>query len=44
MFNKNVSVKLGPDVSPETFPDINLEYIPLYDFYKDGHKDSKGQP
>ena len=38
-FDKNISVKLGPDVPPDDFPEINLEDTPLYDLYEDDHKD-----
>ena len=31
-------------MSPENFPEINLEDTPLYEFYDDDHKDSKGHP
>ena len=37
-------MKLGLDVPPENFPEINLEDTPFYDLYEDYHKDSKGQP
>ena len=43
-FDKNISEKLGPDVSPYYLPEINIEDTPLYDSYKDYHKDSKGHP
>ena len=42
-FDKNISVKLGPDFSPDDFSEINLEDTSLYDFYEDDHYDSKGQ-
>ena len=41
-FDKNISVKLGPDVSPDDLPEINIEDTSLYDLYEDDHNDSKG--
>ena len=38
-FDKNIYVKLGSDVPPDDFPEINLEGTPLYDLYEDNHKD-----
>ena len=37
-------MKQGPYVSPYDLPEINLEDTPLYEFYDDYHKDSKGHP
>ena len=43
-FDKKISVKLGPYVSPDDLTDINIEDTPLYDLYEDDQKYSKGQP
>ena len=32
----------GPDVSPDNFPDVNLEDTPLYKIYKDDTTDVEG--
>ena len=41
-FNNNIKDRFGPDVSPEMFPDINLEDTILYEMYEDDTTDMEG--
>ena len=41
-FDSNIKDRFGPDVSPDGFPDINLEDTPLYKMYEDGTTDVEG--
>ena len=34
-FDKNICKRIGPDSTPDNFPDINIEGTPNYDFYED---------
>ena len=33
-FDSIIKDRYGPDISPDNFPDINLEGTPLYDMYE----------
>ena len=39
-FDNIIIDKLGPDISPENFPDVDLEDMPLYEMYEDDAKDA----
>ena len=41
-FDSNIEDRFGPDVSPDDFPDINLEDTPLYLIYEDYTTDVEG--
>ena len=41
-FDSNIRDKLGPDISPDDFPGVNLEDTPLYDIYEDNTTDLEG--
>ena len=32
-FDSNIKDRFGPDISPDDFPDVNLEDTPLYEMY-----------
>ena len=34
-FDNSIRDKLGPYISPDNFPDVNLEDTPLYEMYED---------
>ena len=40
-FDNSIRDKLGPDISPDNFTDVNLEYTPLYEMYEDNITDSE---
>ena len=41
-FYSNIKDRFGSDISPDDFPDINLEDTPLYEMYEDNTIDVKG--
>ena len=41
-FDSNIKDRFGPDISPDNFPDVNLEGTPLYEIYEENTIDMKG--
>ena len=33
-FDISIRDRYGPDIFPDEFPDVNLDYTPLYDMYE----------
>ena len=40
--DSNIKDRFGPDVSPDNFPDVNLEDTPLYEMCEDETTDAEG--
>ena len=38
-FNINIIDNLGPEISPDNFPDVNMEDTPFYEMYEDNTTD-----
>ena len=41
-FNNRIKERFGQDISPEKFPDVDLENRPLYDMYEYDTTDAEG--
>ena len=41
-FYSNIRDKLSPEISPDNFPDVNLEDMPLYETDQDDTTDAEG--
>ena len=41
-FDSNIRCKVVPDISPDDFPDVNLEDTPLYEMYEEDTTDVEG--
>ena len=41
-FDNRIRERIGPDISPDNFPDVNLEDMPLYEMYEDNATDVEG--
>ena len=41
-FDSNIREKLGSEILPDNFPDVNLEDTPLYEMYEDDTIDVEG--
>ena len=42
VFDNITRERFGPEISPDDFPDVNLEDTPLYDIYEDDTTDCEG--
>ena len=40
-FDNSIRDKLGPYISPDNFPDVNLEDTPLYEIYEEDTMDAE---
>ena len=41
-FYNSIIVIIGPEISPDDFPDAILEDTPMYDMYEDDTTDAEG--
>ena len=41
-FDSNIKDRFGPDISPDNFPDVNLEDTTLYEMYEDDNTYAEG--